>query len=99
MRKRAGAEEREQFLHELTRSGEPVRVVAERIGLGLSTAYRWSKLAKMSETSAKPTFARLVPARSATVTVQVGLAQIRVEAGFDAELLRAVVLSLSKVSS
>jgi hypothetical protein len=47
--------------------------------------------------SATPKFARLIPAGKApaTVTIQVGAATLRVEAGFDADLLRSVISVLS----
>jgi len=47
--------------------------------------------------SSAPKFARLVPAGKAApaVTIQIGPAALRVEAGFDPELLRAVISALS----
>jgi hypothetical protein len=45
-----------------------------------------------------PKFARLVPGEQAapsSLAIQVGEARLRVETGFDPELLRAVVLALS----
>ena len=94
MRRRYTAEERQQFLEQV-RSGVPVREAATRLGLNSSIGYRWVQLAGGSSTVR---FARLVPAGKATpaaVTIQVGEATLRVEAGFDPELLRAVVSALS----
>ena len=76
-------------------SGEPVVAAAERLGVTASTAYLWMKAARAT---AEPQFVRLVPrspVKPAAVVVRVGGVGIRVEAGFDAELLRAVVSALS----
>lgn len=85
---------------ELKRSGDPVRLVAERVGVGLATGYAWAKQTRRApageaSSRAAPTFARLVPeakapAPQAAFIVQVGAASIRIEAGFVAELLRGV---------
>lgn len=75
------------------KSGEPVGAAAERLGVTASTAYLWMKAAR-----ATPQFARLVPesrGTRASLVVRVRGAAIRVEAGFDAELLRSVVAALS----
>ena len=92
-RRRYTAEEQRQFLEQV-RSGASVREAAARLGLNASIGYRW---AQKAGNSAKPKFARLVPASKApaAVTIQVGAATLRVEAGFDAELLRSVILALS----
>lgn len=99
MRKRYTAEQRERLLAEVRKTGETVRVVAERLGVTASAAYMWIKEAK-SESSA-PVFARVV--RSAapagqSLTLEVGRARVRVEPGFDAALLREVVSALSDAS-
>jgi len=76
-------------------SGEPVGAAAERLGVTASTAYLWMKAARATK---PPEFARLVPeSRStpASLVLRVHGVAIRVEAGFDAELLRAVVSALS----
>ena len=76
-------------------SGEPVKAVAERMGVSVSAAYLWVKAGR---TTKRPQFARLVPeprAMVASLVLRVGGAAIRVEPGFDAELLRAVVSALS----
>jgi hypothetical protein len=57
------------------------------------------KEAASAATVETPVFARAVPSRSglrAGIVVQLGRASIRVEAGFDAELLRAVVSALGE---
>jgi transposase-like protein len=99
MRKRHRAEERERLIAEVRATGETPRAVAERMGVCASSAYRWMKEA--SETGASdagaPVFARVVPSRPAprpALMVQLGRVTIRVEAGFDAELLRGVVAAL-----
>lgn len=99
MRKRYTAEQRERLLAEVRKTGETVRVVAERLGVTASAAYMWIKEAK-SEPSA-PMFARVVrsPAPGGrSLTLEVGRARVRVEPGFDAALLREVVLALSDAS-
>ena len=108
MRRRHTVEERERLIAEVRSSGETARVVAERMGVCASSAYRWMKeVASVATTAAPrvassarsaPVFARVVPGRvvkRAGLTVEVGRAMIRVEAGFDAELLRGVVAALS----
>lgn len=97
MRRRHTAEERERLIAEVKATGEIPRVVAERMGVCASSAYRWVKDAASATTVETPVFARVVPsreARRAGVVVQLEQASIRVEVGFDAELLRAVVSAL-----
>ena len=93
MGKRYKAKDRERLVHEVL-SGEPVRAVAERLGVTTGTAYLWVKHAREDRA---PRFARLVPADGArsALRVEVGQATIRVEPGFDAALLREVVSALS----
>jgi hypothetical protein len=67
------------------------------MGVCVSSAYRWMKEVAGAASSA-PVFARVVPARTVKrsgLTIEVGRATIRVEVGFDAELLRGVVDALS----
>ena len=99
MRKRHTAEDRERLIAEVRATGEIPRVVAERMGVCASSAYRWVKDAAPATTVEAPTFARVVPSRAAPragVIVQLGRVSIRVEAGFDAALLRAVVSALGE---
>ena len=94
MRKRYTAEQRERLIAEV-QAGETVPVVAARIGVGVSAAYLWLKEAREAS---KPKFARLVPESrsvSESMVLEVGRARLRVEAGFDAALLRQVVSALS----
>jgi len=100
MRRRHTVEERERLIAEVRSSGNTPRVVAERMGVCASSAYRWMKEVAGTASSARraPVFARVVPGRvvkRAGLTVEVGRAMIRVEAGFDAELLPGVVAALS----
>jgi transposase-like protein len=95
MRKRYTAEQREQLIAEV-RAGETVPIVAARMGVGASAAYLWMKEARAAS---KPMFARLVPAvrsPSSSLVLEVGRARVRVEAGFDPELLRQVVTALGE---
>jgi transposase len=99
MRRRFTAEERQRFVDEVRATGASVREVAERLGLDTSIGYRWMQAARQA---GSPTFAKLVPAGSAArgaIALEVGGAVVRVEAGFDAELLRAVVSALSSTST
>ena len=95
MRKRYTAQQREHLLETVRTSGEPVQTVAERMGVGVATAYLWTKAAR---TTKRPQFARLVPKpreAAASLVLRVGGAAIRVDRGFDVDLLRAVVAALS----
>jgi len=98
MRKQYTAEDRGRLIAEVRASGEPVKKVAAPLGIAESSAYLWMKAARTSA----PGFAKLVrarPAPAAVVAVRVGAATICVEAGFDAELLRSVVLALRSSST
>jgi len=99
MRKQYTAEQRERLLAEVRKTGESVRVVAERLGVTASSAYLWMKEAGAAPSA--PVFARVVrapaPARR-SLTLEVGRARVRVEPGFDAALLREVVSALSDAS-
>jgi len=94
MRRQYTASDRERLLAEVRATGHPVKVVAGRLGVSVSTAYLWVQ----GSLKAPPVkFAEVVPARVARqsrMVVQVGAACIAVEPGFDADLLRAVVAAL-----
>jgi transposase-like protein len=92
MRKQYTAEQREKLIAEV-RAGEPVSVVAKRMGVTSSSAYLWMKA--VAPAASAPVFARVVPARVSSLRLQVGGAVVVVETGFDAELLRQVVAALS----
>ena len=98
MRRRYTAEERQRFVDEVRTTGASVKEVAARLGLDTSIGYRWMQAARAT---GAPKFARLVVAgsqRPGAIAIEVGGAVVRVEAGFDSELLRAVVSSLSTAS-
>ena len=95
MRRRYTARQREQLIEAVRTSGEPVAAAAERLGVTASTAYFWMKAARATS---QPQFVRLIPesrSGSASLVLRVRGVAIRVEAGFDADLLRAVVSALS----
>jgi transposase-like protein len=96
MRKQYTAEQRERLVAEVRKTGESVRVVAERLGVTASSGYLWMKEAAAAGPSG-PVFARVVRAAAAgrSLTLEVGRARVRVEPGFDAGLLREVVSALS----
>lgn len=99
MRRRYKAKERERLIEAVKSSGEPVKVVAERMGVSVSAAYLWMKKARLVKA---PEFARLVPATrtaSNAVVVEVRGATIRLESGFDPDLLLAVVSVLDRLPS
>src|SRR5690349_16467832 len=98
MRRRYTAELRQQLVSEVRSTGEGVAAVAKRLGVVPASAYLRLKDAGVE--SRPPVFARVVKssARSASATsfvvVEVGGATVRVEPGFDVELLRSVVAAL-----
>jgi|SRR5579883_2459417 len=76
--------------------GETVARVARRLGVTLSTAYSWVQRAGDGAAAPPPTFIELVTPKvaEACLVVRVGVAEIEVHAGFDPELLRAIVAAL-----
>ena len=97
MRRRHTAEERERLIAEVRSSGNTPRVVAERMGVCVSSAYRWMKEVAGAASSAPSAqvFARVVRERVSSLRLEVGGAVLIVESGFDPELLRQVVATLS----
>lgn len=84
--------------------GEPVPTAARRLHVTMSTAYRWARRPPgevPASAAGVPTFLEVVAAGvpSGAVVVRVGAAQIEVRAGFDAELLRAVIAALEGASA
>ena len=99
MSKRYTAQQREHLIEMVRTSGEPVKVVAKRMGVSAATAYLWMKAGGSRK---RPQFVRLMsepPRAVASLELRVGNAAIRVDAGFDVELLRAVVAALSTRAS
>jgi transposase-like protein len=108
MRRRYTEAERERFFEEV-RAGVTVAKAASRQGVSHSTAYLWLK--QSGDRSAREkklvgkevVFARAVRMErtesTGEVRVQVGSASVHVERGFDAELLRTVVLALGGAHS
>jgi transposase-like protein len=92
MRRRFTADDRVRLVAE-ARSGASVKAVAVRHGVSPSMLYRWMQ---DGDKQGGPVFARLAVSKvvESAVVVQVGRAAIRVERGFDAELLRDVVAAL-----
>ena len=77
-------------------SGEPVKAIAARMGVKQATAYYWMKKARAARVLQ---FARVVPRSAATKTsmvIEAGGAVIRLESGFDAELLLEVISALGR---
>jgi transposase-like protein len=110
MRRHYTAEERAQLVELVTSTGITIAAAAAQLDVHSSTASYWVRqatkatrrgrpttvLAKASAAaSAGPAFARLVRAsETTTIEVWTGGVAIRVNAGFDAALLRAVVEAL-----
>lgn len=105
MRKRYGDEERAALLTEVSEGRATVAEAADRFGVTRSTAYLWARQARERRAATRrrsksspiaATFVELVTRAPATqgLMLSVGGAQIDVRAGFDAELLRAVVAAL-----
>jgi transposase-like protein len=95
-------DERGELIRAVQR-GETVTSAAARLGIPLSTAYRWMRVtadrarARARALSAPTaTFVEVVAERAApsTIQIRVGAAEIEVRAGFDARLLREVVEAL-----
>jgi len=94
MGKRDKSAQRDVLLEAVRTLGKPVRAVAARMGVKESTAYYWMKKAHAARI---PAFARVVPRSAqakASMMVEVGGAVIRLESGFDAELLLEVIAVL-----
>lgn len=66
--------------------------VAKRMGITPSSAYLWLKAAAPAPSA--PVFARVMPASSSSLRVEVAGVALTVERGFDGELLREVVVAL-----
>ena len=91
MGKRGKAKQREVLIETVRTSGEPVKVVAARLGVKDSTAYYWMKRARAARV---PEFVRVVPRSAAAkhgLTIEVGGVVIRLESGFDPALLLEVM--------
>jgi transposase-like protein len=99
MGKRHKGKERERLVQLVRTTGEPVKAIAERMGVKASTAYFWMKRAREA---AQPEFARVIPTRraaKAAVSLEVGGVIVHLESGFDADLLREVVSALGAVET
>lgn len=92
------SDERSELIRAVKQRGEAVPTVAARLGVPVSTAYRWLRVAPTVRAAiAAPTFVELIvgkPVSALTMMVRVGVADIEVQAGFDRELLRDIVTAL-----
>ncbi len=100
MRQRRGAAEQEREVQGWRSSGLTAAQYAARRGYSVASLMRWAKAARadVGTTETAPRFVRLEVAtspRSSALVLEVGAARIRVEPGFDAEHLRAVVAALA----
>lgn len=90
-------EERSALIRAVTKRGETVAVAAARLGIPVSTAHRWMRIAMDApRPAAPPTFIEVVAERgpAPAIVVRVGVAEIEVRPGFDARLLREVADAL-----
>lgn len=75
---------------------------AGRLGVHVSTAYRWLRAlpGPCRKPAPAPAFALVVaaPAAGARLCVRVGVAGIEVAPGFDLDLLRAVVVAVESAA-
>lgn len=87
---------RAELIRAVRDRGEPVAMAAARLGVQVSTAYRWLRALPAPAPAPAPAFALVVagPGAGPRIRVRVGAAAIEVEPGFDADLLRAVVAAL-----
>ena len=100
MTKIFGQQDRAELVAAVKR-GESVPAVARRFGIARSTVYTWIRRAGGAEKTPTPLgFMELVTGSDPEVglMVRVGAAEVHVRAGFDAELLRAVVAALGGTS-
>jgi len=90
--------ERRELVRAVREHGEKVASAAARLRIPKATAYRWIRDAANAVPS--PVFVEVVAERElrSTVHVRVGVAEIEVRAGFDAHLLREVVMALGDAS-
>lgn len=90
------SDERSELIRAVKQHGEAVTDAAARLGVSVSTAYRWMR--EVAAPLPRPTFVELVRERAAasTLLVRVGAAEIEVRTGFDALLLREVAAALSE---
>jgi transposase-like protein len=100
MTKRYSEAQRRSLFEEQKRTGQPLRVVAKRLGNNEATAYQWARQNKRrpgrSTALARVSFAQVVRATPVSwLVVEVGRAAIRVPRDFDAEHLCRVVQALS----
>lgn len=106
MRRTYDGRQRAELIRAVRVRGESTREAARRLGVTMSTAFRWVRMdAEVvrghRDDGARPTFVELVPIgpTPAALVVRVGAAAIEVDAGFDAALLRAAVAALAEAAS
>jgi hypothetical protein len=102
MRRGRGADEQEREVQAWRASGLTAEAFCARRGFSAQSLFRWAA-AKRSVALTRPTeFVRLEVAATsmaAGVVIELGAARIRVDRGFDAQLLRDVVAALTTRSA
>jgi transposase-like protein len=85
---------RGELIRAVQQRGEAVSVAAARMGVPVSTAYHWMRVAKALPPA--PTFVEVLAERATRsgMLIRIGSAEIEVREGFDARLLREVVEAL-----
>lgn len=88
--------ERRELIRAVLDDGESARAVATRLGIPMSTAQRWVRIARSKESASEtPRFVEVVGRRPfSTMQIRIGIAELEVQTGFDARLLREVVAAL-----
>lgn len=92
MGNRYTAEQRQQLIDEVRTTGARVGDVAKRMGITPSSAYLWMKA--VPRAGGVLGFARVVPAHATSLRLELAGVTIEVASGFDAGLLREVVVAL-----
>lgn len=93
--------QRAALVHQWKASGLSAFAFAKLHGFAPQNLSRWAANLPSATTSTALSFVRLeaAPRLAAPLVLEVGLARVRVETGFDPALLRAVVSALAGVAS
>lgn len=102
MRNKYTAEQREKLVEEVRATGARVADVAKKMGVAPSAAYVWLKRSPSAAPAPSgPVFARVVPAQPSSgsgLVLEFGAIKLRIEANFDAAVLRQVLETLGAVT-
>lgn len=101
MRKVYSKEQRADLIESVLAGRTTVVEAAAKIGVAASTAFVWVRHARRPPSTGSPTFVQLVRSKQGDsgITVHVGGAEVRVQHGFNADVLRAVVSALREAQT